>query len=51
VATIRGFAVNNLANAYGSWVTWTGLRRFKKTWESAKWNNVAANNAAGILVG
>ena len=27
------------------------LAGFKKTWEIAKWNNVAANNAAGTLIG
>ena len=27
------------------------LAGFQKTWEIAKWNNVAANNAAGMLIG
>ncbi len=27
------------------------LAGFQKTWEIAKWNNVAANNAAGTLIG
>jgi serine/threonine protein kinase/Flp pilus assembly protein TadD len=45
-------AWNNLANAYA---TVGDLEQaavgFQKTWEIAKWNNVAANNLAGTLIG
>ncbi len=45
-------AWNNLANAYGLVGDMEqALAGFKKTWEIAKWNNVAANNAAGTLIG
>jgi tetratricopeptide (TPR) repeat protein len=45
-------AWNNLANAYGLVGDLEqALAGFKKTWEIAKWNNVAANNAAGTLIG
>jgi len=45
-------AWNNLANAYGLVGDMEqALAGFKKTWEIAKWNNVAANNAAGMLIG
>ena len=45
-------AWNNLANAYGLVGDLEqALAGFQKTWEIAKWNNVAANNAAGTLIG
>ena len=45
-------AWNNLANAYGLVGDLEqALVGFQKTWEIAKWNNVAANNAAGTLIG
>jgi eukaryotic-like serine/threonine-protein kinase len=45
-------AWNNLANAYGLVGDFEqALAGFQKTWEIAKWNNVAANNAAGTLIG
>ena len=45
-------AWNNLANAYGLVGDLEqSLAGFEKTWEIAKWNNVAANNAAGTLIG
>ena len=45
-------AWNNLANAYGLVGDFEqALAGFEKTWEIAKWNNVAANNAAGTLIG
>src|SRR5207248_6583806 len=45
-------AWNNLANAYGLvGDVEQALAGFEKTWEIAKWNNVAANNAAGTLIG
>jgi eukaryotic-like serine/threonine-protein kinase len=45
-------AWNNLANAYGLvGDVEQALAGFEKTWEIAKWNNVAANNAAGTLFG
>ncbi len=45
-------AWNNLANAYGLVGDLEqALAGFKTTWEIAKWNNVAANNAAGTLIG
>jgi serine/threonine protein kinase/Flp pilus assembly protein TadD len=45
-------AWNNLANAYGAVGDMEqSLAGFQKTWEIAKWNNVAANNAAGMLIG
>ena len=45
-------AWNNLANAYGLvGDVEQALAGFQKTWEIAKWNNVAANNAAGTLIG
>ena len=45
-------AWNNLANAYGLVGDMEqALAGFQKTWEIAKWNNVAANNAAGMLIG
>ena len=44
-------AWNNLANAYGLVGDLEqSLAGFQKTWEIAKWNNVAANNAAGTLL-
>jgi eukaryotic-like serine/threonine-protein kinase len=44
-------AWNNLANAYGLVGDLEqSLAGFQKTWEMAKWNNVAANNAAGTLL-
>ena len=45
-------AWNNLANAYqivGDFEQ--SAAGFAKTWEIAKWNNVAANNLAGTLIG
>jgi serine/threonine protein kinase/Flp pilus assembly protein TadD len=45
-------AWNNLANAYGVVGDYEqAAEGFKKTWEIAKWNNVAANNLAGTLIG
>ena len=45
-------AWNNLANAYALvGDVEQALAGFQKTWEIAKWNNVAANNAAGTLIG
>jgi eukaryotic-like serine/threonine-protein kinase len=45
-------AWNNLANAHALVGDLEqALAGFKKTWEIAKWNNVAANNAAGTLIG
>jgi serine/threonine protein kinase/Flp pilus assembly protein TadD len=45
-------AWNNLANAYAQvGDVEQALAGFQKTWEIAKWNNVAANNAAGTLIG
>jgi len=45
-------AWNNLASAYQSVGDFENATAgFKKTWEMAKWNNVAANNAAGTLIG
>jgi serine/threonine protein kinase/Flp pilus assembly protein TadD len=45
-------AWNNLANAYGLVGDLEqSAAGFKKTWEIAKWNNVAANNEAGTLMG
>jgi len=45
-------AWNNLANAYALvGDVEQALPGFQKTWEIAKWNNVAANNAAGTLIG
>jgi serine/threonine protein kinase/tetratricopeptide (TPR) repeat protein len=45
-------AWNNLANAYGLVGDFEqALAGFQKTWEIAKWNNVAANNASGTLIG
>jgi serine/threonine protein kinase len=45
-------AVNNLAQTYiyvGEFEQ--GLTGYEKTWEMAKWDNVAADNAAGTLLG
>ncbi|MGA9801473.1 MAG: protein kinase [Terriglobales bacterium] len=45
-------AWNNLANAYGLVGDLEqAAEGFKKDWEIAKWNNIAANNAAGTLIG
>jgi len=45
-------AWNNLASAYQSVGDFENATAgFEKTWEIAKWNNVAANNAAGTLIG
>src|SRR5712692_1907719 len=45
-------AWNNLASAYQSVGDFEDATAgFEKTWEIAKWNNVAANNAAGTLIG
>jgi serine/threonine protein kinase/Flp pilus assembly protein TadD len=45
-------AWNNLANAYALVGDLEqALAGFEKTWEIANWNNVAANNAAGTLIG
>ncbi|MGH9502614.1 MAG: protein kinase domain-containing protein, partial [Terriglobales bacterium] len=45
-------AWNNLANAYGVVGDFEqAAAGFAKTWEIAKWNNIAANNAAGTLIG
>jgi len=45
-------AWNNLANAYGLVGDLEqAAAGFKKDWEIAKWNNIAANNAAGTLIG
>jgi serine/threonine protein kinase/Flp pilus assembly protein TadD len=45
-------AWNNLANAYGVVGDYEqAAEGFRKTWEIAKWNNVAANNLAGTLIG
>jgi len=44
-------AWNNLATAYGIIGDYEqAAAGFKKTWEIARWNNVAANNAAGTLL-
>src|SRR5215470_10089013 len=44
-------AWNNLANAYGIVGDFDqAAEGFKKTWEIAHWDNVAANNAAGTLM-
>ena len=44
-------AWNNLATAYQSIGDYEqAAAGFEKTWEIAKWNNVAANNAAGALM-
>ncbi len=44
-------ALNNLATAYGMVGDFEGAaENFKKTWEIAKWDNVAANNAASMLM-
>jgi serine/threonine protein kinase/Flp pilus assembly protein TadD len=44
-------AWNNLANAYGLVGDLEqAAEGFKKDWEIAKWNNIAANNAAGTLI-
>ena len=45
-------AWNNLANAYGIAGDYEqAAAGFQKTWEMAKWNNVAANNLASTLIG
>jgi tetratricopeptide (TPR) repeat protein len=45
-------AWNNLANAYGLVGDLEqAAAGFKRDWEIAKWNNIAANNAAGTLIG
>lgn len=45
-------AWNNLASAYANIGDLEqGGEDFKKTWEIAKWDNVAAQNAAGVLLG
>ncbi|HEY6767129.1 MAG TPA: tetratricopeptide repeat protein, partial [Candidatus Sulfotelmatobacter sp.] len=45
-------AWNNLATTYSNLGDpQQAAADFKKTWEIAKWNNVAANNAAGALIG
>jgi eukaryotic-like serine/threonine-protein kinase len=45
-------AWNNLASAYANIGDLEqGAEDFKKTWEIAKWDNVAAQNAAGVLLG
>ena len=44
-------ALNNLAQTYSYVGNFEeGLAGFKKTWEVAKWDNVAANNVAGSLL-
>ncbi|PYX50695.1 MAG: hypothetical protein DMG79_05140 [Acidobacteria bacterium] len=44
-------AWNNLATAYGIIGDYEqAAEGFKKTWEIARWDNVAANNAAGTLI-
>ena len=44
-------AWNNLATAYqGVGDFENAIAGFKKDWEIAKWNNIAANNAAGTLI-
>ena len=44
-------AWNNLATAYGFIGDFDqAAQDFAKTWEIAKWNNIAANNAAGTLM-
>jgi serine/threonine protein kinase/Flp pilus assembly protein TadD len=44
-------AWNNLATAYGIVGDYDqATQGFRKTWEIAKWDNVAANNAAGTLI-
>jgi len=44
-------AWNNLATAYGFVGDFErAAEGFKKTWEIARWDNVAANNAAGTLM-
>jgi len=44
-------AWNNLATAYGFVGDFAqAAEGFKKTWEIARWDNVAANNAAGTLM-
>jgi tetratricopeptide (TPR) repeat protein len=45
-------ALNNLAQTYAYVGDFEqALAGFKKTWEIAKWDNVAANNVAGSLLG
>jgi len=45
-------AWNNLANAYAVVGDYEqAAEGFRKTWEIAKWNNVAANNLASTLMG
>jgi len=45
-------AWNNLANAYAVVGEYEqAAEGFRKTWQIAKWNNVAANNLAGTLIG
>ena len=45
-------AVNNLAQTYAYVGDFEqAAAGFKKTWEIAKWDNVAANNVAGTLLG
>jgi serine/threonine protein kinase len=45
-------AWNNLASAYQTIGDYEqAAEGFKKTWEIARWDNVAANNAAGTLMG
>jgi eukaryotic-like serine/threonine-protein kinase len=45
-------ALNNLAQTYAYVGDFEqALDGFKKTWEIAKWDNVAANNVAGSLLG
>jgi eukaryotic-like serine/threonine-protein kinase len=44
-------AWNNLSTAYGFVGEFEkAAEGFKKTWEIARWDNVAANNAAGVLM-
>ncbi|MGE5052620.1 MAG: protein kinase domain-containing protein [Acidobacteriota bacterium] len=44
-------AWNNLSTAYGFVGDFEkAAEGFKKTWEIARWDNVAANNAAGVLM-
>ncbi len=44
-------AWNNLATAYQDVGDFeNAIAGFKKDWEIAKWNNIAANNAAGTLI-
>ncbi len=44
-------AWNNLASAYQNIGDYEeSAKDFKKTWEIARWDNVAANNAAGTLI-